>query len=58
MTDAGYKKIEVIVRNVPKTFLFNCCGYVIENGQNVTYLNYEIADSKAATISYDFVLGL
>ena len=56
MTGAGYANIETIIRNIKSDILeLNCCGYVVDSNGVITYLNYDIADDEAKTVSWNLI---
>ncbi len=56
MTGAGYANIETIIRNIKSDILeLNCCGYVVDSNGVITYLNYDIAEGEAKTVSWKLI---
>ena len=56
MTGAGYANIETIIRNIKSATLeLNCCGYVVDSNGVITYLNYDIAEGEAKTVSWKLI---
>ena len=56
MTGAGYASIETIIRNInSETLELNCCGYVVDDNEVITYLNYDAADGEAEIVSWKLI---